>query len=187
MPTHMGSTASPPESFRITMGILVTGSIIKPRIFISTSILGPCFGSDYHFSDQTVREACGDADIGVTPDRKLGLWRNSEIQGLVLRGATNPLSASFVSGFNHYFSYFADMPHIAGFLDLPLPLHKDGQAARLLVLGDAVDHSECRGVRARRILEGENAVELHFVQQAHRLFKVFYCFPGEANDHVSSD
>ena len=60
------------------MGILVTGSIIKPRIFISTSILGPCFGSDYHFSDQTVREVCGHADIGVTPDRKLGLWRNDQ-------------------------------------------------------------------------------------------------------------
>src|SRR5579859_7542528 len=40
MPTQMGSTAVPLASFRITMGMLVTGSIISPRIFISTSI-GP--------------------------------------------------------------------------------------------------------------------------------------------------
>src|SRR5271167_2030524 len=41
MPTQIGSTLSPPWSFRITMGMLVTGSIISPRIFISTSIMLP--------------------------------------------------------------------------------------------------------------------------------------------------
>src|SRR5208282_5535136 len=34
----MGSTAVPPTSLRITMGMLVTGSITRPRIFISTSM-----------------------------------------------------------------------------------------------------------------------------------------------------
>src|ERR1041384_1877496 len=38
MPTQMGRTASDPGSLRMTMGMLVTGSIIRPRIFISTSI-----------------------------------------------------------------------------------------------------------------------------------------------------
>src|SRR5215831_7308427 len=37
-PTQMGSTVSLPTSFNTTMGMLVTGSIIKPRIFISTSM-----------------------------------------------------------------------------------------------------------------------------------------------------
>src|SRR6516225_6741822 len=37
----MGSTVSESDSRRITMGMLVTGSIIRPRIFISTSIVGP--------------------------------------------------------------------------------------------------------------------------------------------------
>src|SRR5438270_4577056 len=37
----MGKTVSLPESRRITMGVLVTGSISKPRIFISTSIGAP--------------------------------------------------------------------------------------------------------------------------------------------------
>src|SRR5437870_2781433 len=34
----MGSTLALPESFRMTIGIFVIGSIINPRIFISTSI-----------------------------------------------------------------------------------------------------------------------------------------------------
>src|SRR5580698_6882097 len=37
-PTQMGSTALPLVSFRITIGMLVTGSIMRPRIFISTSM-----------------------------------------------------------------------------------------------------------------------------------------------------
>src|SRR6516164_9177957 len=37
----MGSTVSESDSRRITMGMLVTGSIIRPRIFISTSIVVP--------------------------------------------------------------------------------------------------------------------------------------------------
>src|SRR5215831_11571842 len=46
MPTQMGRTVSEPVSFRITMGMLVTGSIIKPRIFISTSIVALRMFSD---------------------------------------------------------------------------------------------------------------------------------------------
>src|ERR1700678_465104 len=37
-PTQMGRTMAPLISLRITMGMLDTGSIINPRIFISTSI-----------------------------------------------------------------------------------------------------------------------------------------------------
>src|SRR6266849_652687 len=37
----MGRTASPLVSLRITMGMFVTGSIMRPRIFISTSIATP--------------------------------------------------------------------------------------------------------------------------------------------------
>ena len=40
-PTQIGRMAFPFMSFSITMGMLVTGSIINPRIFISTSIRVP--------------------------------------------------------------------------------------------------------------------------------------------------
>src|SRR4051812_9154369 len=123
MPTQIGSTASPPESFRITMGILVTGSIIKPRIFISTSIPALCFGSDYHFSYQAIGETRGHAHISVAADQRLNGGWHGKIQRLVLCGAAHPLSTSIVPGFNHYFSYFADVARVADFLNLSLTLH----------------------------------------------------------------
>src|SRR5689334_19334510 len=42
MPTQIGSTDSASTPFRITTGMFVTGSIIRPRIFISTSIGFSC-------------------------------------------------------------------------------------------------------------------------------------------------
>src|SRR4051794_151489 len=134
MPTQIGSTASPPESFRITMGILVTGSIIKPRIFISTSIPALYFGSDYHFSHKAIRKTCRDAHIGVTANGRLDAWRHCEIERLILRGAAHPLSASIIPRFNHYFSYFANVTRVADLLYLPLTLHEDPQTPRLLFL-----------------------------------------------------
>src|SRR3974390_501676 len=44
-PTQMGSTVLPPPSRRMTIGMLVTGSIINPRIFISISE-GACLAPD---------------------------------------------------------------------------------------------------------------------------------------------
>src|SRR5262249_40035926 len=41
---QIGSTALPCTSLRTTMGMLVTGSIINPRIFISSSIAPSCAG-----------------------------------------------------------------------------------------------------------------------------------------------
>src|SRR5438270_12691068 len=98
MPTQIGRTASPPESFRMTIGMLVTGSIIKPRIFISTSIPTLYFGSDYHFSYQAIGKTCRDAHIGVAADGRLDAWRHCEIERLILRGAADPLSTSIVPG-----------------------------------------------------------------------------------------
>src|SRR5579864_7994472 len=40
-PTQIGSTDCPCTSFNTTIGICVTGSIIRPRIFISSSIASP--------------------------------------------------------------------------------------------------------------------------------------------------
>src|SRR6266404_4747463 len=45
----MGRTESPETSLRTTMGMLVTGSIIRPRIFISTSIVPLLVGAALEF------------------------------------------------------------------------------------------------------------------------------------------
>src|SRR5271167_1530506 len=46
MPTQMGRIAVPFTSFRTTIGMLVTGSINRPRIFISTSLAAGCTAPD---------------------------------------------------------------------------------------------------------------------------------------------
>src|SRR5579875_472674 len=51
-PTQMGRTVLPLMSRRMTIGILVTGSIISPRIFISTSE-GECLAPDRFCSRST--------------------------------------------------------------------------------------------------------------------------------------
>src|SRR5580700_11473685 len=64
MPTHTGRTELPCASFSTTMGMLVTGSIIRPRIFISTSIAPPC-EKDYPAADcvQTPIKLAGPAPV----------------------------------------------------------------------------------------------------------------------------
>src|SRR5579871_4080980 len=55
-PTQMGNTVSPPTSFNITIGIFETGSSIRPRTVISTSI----GTSLYHqFTGEAVGETAG--------------------------------------------------------------------------------------------------------------------------------
>jgi len=49
--TQMGSTALPLRSFKITIGVLVTGSIMSPRIFISTSM---ALSPRLHYTTDTV-------------------------------------------------------------------------------------------------------------------------------------
>src|SRR5579859_4328382 len=68
MPTQMGSTAVPFASFRITMGMLVTGSIISPRIFISTSI-GPSLNTSESQStvDQSLFPGVATPESSINP------------------------------------------------------------------------------------------------------------------------
>src|ERR1019366_7104330 len=67
-PTQMGSTVLLPTSFRMTIGMLVTGSIISPRIFISTSIGSVPFLDPLHHRDRAgIGDALTDQRIGARP------------------------------------------------------------------------------------------------------------------------
>src|SRR6266404_7310315 len=48
MPTQIGKMVLPCVSLRMTMGMLVTGSIIRPRMRISTSMATSPYRSRYH-------------------------------------------------------------------------------------------------------------------------------------------
>src|SRR5664279_5019799 len=112
MRTQMGSTVSESDSFRSTMGMLVTGSIMSPRILISTSIVVPpaaCpvirlrdttrkrflfwrpLPSAHQFSQQAVGERLRHQYRHIAPDSRFSFLIQHEIQRLVLRGAAGHL------------------------------------------------------------------------------------------------
>src|SRR5580700_4712599 len=110
----MGSTLSPATSLRITIGIFDTGSINKPRIVISTSIVTSRTPSSFcvpavlrflypHFAYQAVGKAGRDPRWDVASHLGSGRFRRRKVQRLVLRSAADPLPAGFISPLNHYF------------------------------------------------------------------------------------
>src|SRR3984957_11010629 len=90
MPTQIGSTAVPCASLSTTMGMFVTGSIISPRIFISTSMgtspdarmkdqtcfasatkESPLDNSDFVLADQTVRTGARNSHCHILSQKVL--------------------------------------------------------------------------------------------------------------------
>src|SRR5579864_6828622 len=131
----MGSTVSLPTSFRITMGMLVTGSIMRPRIFISTSIC-PLY---HHFAQQAVGKTACNPHGGVAANHGVRSVRSGrKVQHLILGGATAPLIADFISAFNHHFNNVSDMALIPPFLDIALALHENSQTTGFLLIGNGV-------------------------------------------------
>src|SRR2546427_7091787 len=94
----MGRTVSLPESLRITMGIFVTGSIISPRIFISTSIVISSRSNSlyHHFAGEAVGKSGGRKYLDITADSGDGALREFENYHLFFRNAGNPLAAGLL-------------------------------------------------------------------------------------------
>src|SRR5215472_12196109 len=119
-PTQMGSTVSLPTSFSNTIGMLVTGSIINPRIFISTSIRAPRSDSLNHFSHQTVREARRASHVHVASGLQFRPLGRGEVHHLDLRRSAYPLLPRLVLPFYHDANGLAQVPPISMRLDLLL-------------------------------------------------------------------
>src|SRR5580765_3767584 len=177
----MGSTVSLPTSFSTTIGMLVTGSIIKPRIFISTSIHALLLDQ---FAQKTVWKTPGNEHVNITAHGGNCTFRAGKVQGNVLRGTPNHLGPGLVFSFNHYFIDLADASFIVGSLYLALPLLQNLKTLRFLLVGDAVNHAKGRRVGPGRILEAENAIELAFVQQGNCLFEFRGGFPGKSDNNI---
>src|SRR5215469_12876703 len=148
----MGSTESPPTSFRITIGIWLTGSSNSPRTVISTSIVtseilspyttgyliivpicatgwgfGPSPNQANHLPNKRIREAARHQYGNVRSDYRNRTRRHGEVQRLVLRRPSDPLGAAIVVSFNHYFTSDPDISLETSNLNLPLPRHQDFQ------------------------------------------------------------
>src|ERR1700689_3114352 len=89
-PTQMGRTPVPCVSWRTTTGVLVAGSIIRPRILTSSSMVASAALYDL-FANET--EWCGARDSRLNIFSQKILARRSEINDQVARGASGPLAA----------------------------------------------------------------------------------------------
>src|ERR1700733_1270400 len=134
----MGSTLALPTSFRMTIGMLVTGSIIRPRIFISTSM---CL-LHHGLTGQRVRAAARHAHVYVFTDelvRDLGAIVR-KTQGAVARGAAGPKAQRFVTPLDIDLFDGSDEAHIVANLNGALLFLDDGEPARFLFLRNMIDH-----------------------------------------------
>src|ERR1019366_72701 len=153
MPTQMGSTVSESDSLRSTMGMLVTGSIMSPRILISTSIVvPPAYCPVIRFRDvrrkvflvgrrlrsagqtaqQAVRKCLGHKHRHIAADLWFLTVAQHEVKRLVLRGTADHLSPGRVLPFHHDFHHLSHMTPVGYALNLALMFLQNLQAARLL-------------------------------------------------------
>src|SRR5208282_1304776 len=137
MPTQIGNTPVPCVSLRTTTGMLVTGSIIKPRILTSSSMLPPG-DSEQVLADQTIRARARDYDLNVFSQKILA--RRSEIYHAICSGASSPLIAGRVMRVNENLERLADERFVARDLNLPLTILKNREPPSLLVFGDGIAH-----------------------------------------------
>src|SRR5579872_3942455 len=178
--------------------MLVTGSIIRPRIFISTSTIhlrsrcsttsaslrGTRALSVHHLAYQAIWEALGHSHLGIASGRRKDRRVGRKIHRFVLRATSDNLPPGLVSTFNHYFQKFPDVFLVIRSLDLALTFLKNRQALRLLLIGDAVCHTNGRRVWTRRVLEGKHTVVSDLAQEADGLFEFLFRLARKADDDV---
>src|SRR5215469_6502168 len=108
----------------MTIGMLVTGSIIKPRIFISTSMPSLQHRSGrliYGFADERIGACARDSHRYILAQQRVFI-ASREVERPVVRCAANPLAKRLMPPFHVYLFHGADQVGIAPNLNRPLPL-----------------------------------------------------------------
>src|SRR5580692_7155076 len=101
MPTQMGMTVSEPTSLSTTIGILVDGSIIKPRIRTSMSMVSPSLTCLDGLADQAVGKCVCDFHLHIRARSRRDRQRCREVYRLVLRTSAGNLTAGGIHTFDH--------------------------------------------------------------------------------------
>src|ERR1035438_10202892 len=107
-----------------------------------------------------------------------------EIQRAILRGAADPLAQRLVAAFHQDLLDAADQFGIAADLYGALLFVEDHEPASLLFVGDLILHGQRGGVGARRVLEAEQRIVLHFVEQLEGFLEIGFGLAGKAHDDV---
>src|SRR5579863_4826260 len=142
IPTQIGRTCALQTSFKMTIGMFVTGSIISPRIFISTSmfLLHHSGGkakerpSVHHFAGQRIGSAARYANVHVLAEEIVCTRRSGgrEIQGPVPRRPAGAQSERGMKAFQVDLFDGADQSGVLADLDGALLFLHDGETPGLL-------------------------------------------------------
>src|ERR1700690_964949 len=184
MPTQIGSTPLPWVSLRTTTGMLVTGSIMRPRILTSSSMVPPG-DSDQVLAGQASRPRARDLDLQVFSQKIFA--RRSEIYNSIASGAAAPLISRGIARIGEDFEGRADQFFIGGGLNLALMILKNGEAAALLCLRDRVGHGSSGGVGPGRIIERVHAIIMDAVEERESCLEIGVGLAGETDDDVRGD
>src|SRR3990170_1778660 len=189
-PTQIGRMASPLASLRMTIGMFVTGSIIRPRILTSISMV-PLFPlSDWKrslhvyihpFAHQTVRPGAGHPHCHVAAQLLLGAGK---VYHLVGGRAPRPLVAAGIAALDQHLNLLPHQHLVASQLNLPLASLQDDQTPSLLFFRHLRVKAQRRGAGSRRELEGKSAVVLRLIQQRQRLLEVSFALSRKAYNDV---
>src|SRR2546430_11963601 len=159
----MGRTALPCTSFKTTIGMFVTGSIIKPRILISTSMVSSHFLSttlrpsprypmsclvDVH-ADQAVRRGALHLD-GYVASEQIRM-HGEDIHNAVARRMAAPLILFPRLPFHVHFEFLSKQFFVCLGLSFSLQFHQHGEAAAFFFFGNGVGHRFGGGGRGRGI------------------------------------
>jgi len=128
------------EVLQMTMGVLVTGSIMSPRIFISTSMapLPAYITTQIRFRHQGVRAGAGDAHVEILSGEivSVGIGRG-EVEGTVIGGPADHWPSAWLRPSTST-SDAADEHGVAPDLDGALLLLDDDQPPLLLLARNLV-------------------------------------------------
>src|SRR3984885_9362440 len=107
MPTQIGRTVSLLTSFKITIGILLAGSMTRPGIFISTSMVNSLKRSPLRdgLADKAVGLAVGNPHRQIATGSGADWVRSGEINRLILRAAADHLASLGIKSFNGCFHH----------------------------------------------------------------------------------
>src|SRR5271166_419633 len=187
IPTQMGMTVSEAMSLRTTMGMLVAGSIIRPRIRTSISMAPlPWFVLVLDgLAHETVRMRRCNFHLEVASGRRSYQLGASEVDRYVLAATSDNLSSRRVEAFDHHLNDLSQVFGIIHSLNLTLPVKHYLKPTHFLSIGDGIDHGQSRCVRSAGVLEAEDAIVLDFSEKFHGLDEVVDGFTGKSNDDVS--
>jgi len=163
------------------MGILVTGSTIRPRIFIRLPLRLPAL-LQHAFAHQRLVRSASRAPAHSSRQRG-SVAPGGEIENAVVGGAADPLAECWLRPSTRASRTLRSAPRCggSGWRAASPEAPPAGAASPRPARGPPWQR---RGVRPGGVLETEQGIVLHLVQQIERGLEVLFRLAGEAHDDI---